>query len=128
MRPGVVAAIIAGILVLVTGLAIGGVAIVLSTTGPSAGDQQASCQARFAADCADIPLPALEEAFGIDLPEGTEVVESNYSGDQSWRLTATFRLGDPAWQVPQGWEAGGQGVYRTAERSGERLTLIAFTS
>lgn len=96
-----------------------------AVAGP--GDQPA-CQSRFGTECSDIPIDQLEDAFGLDLPEGTVVVSSHYTEFQDWRLTATFELPEDGYALPEGWEDAEPGVFRSAELDGTTLTLTAFTT
>jgi hypothetical protein len=125
---GIVAAIIAGGAVLVTAVAVAIVALVVAFGAPPAADDRAACESRFGTECTSIPLEELEEAFEVDLPEGTVVLSSEYTEFQDWRLAATFDLPDASWSLPDGWEDGEPGVFRSSELEDDRLTLIAFTT
>lgn len=82
--------------------------------------------------CTDIPLEEIEEISGLDLPEGTEVVESTYDSFQDWHLGATLLLpegaDDPVAASEDDWEgvADDEGVYRTVATSTQdgRITLV----
>jgi hypothetical protein len=125
---GVVAAIVIGAAVVLAAIAVAGVAIFLAGSAPQADERRAACESRFGTECSDIPLDELEAAFDVDLPDGTVVVSSEYTEFQDWRLAATFELPDDSWSPPAGWENGEPGVYRSSQREGDRLTLIAFTT
>lgn len=116
MRRGVLAAIL--------------VATSLAFAGCTAADpgEQAACQSRFGTECSDIPIDQLEDAFGLELPDGTVVVSSHYSEFQDWRLTATFELPGAGFALPEGWEDAEPGVFRSAELDDTTLTLTAFTT
>lgn len=120
-----------GAALVVVALVIGGVAFAASMyLGAVQADRTDGCSTRFGTECTDIPLEKLEEAFEVDLPEGTTVIDSNYVEFQDWRLTATFELGGP-FEVPAEFFAEGadsDGVFRTADLDGTRLTLTMFTS
>ena len=128
MSRGIVAAIVAGAAVLVTALAVAGVAVFTAFAAPAADEQRAACASRFGTECTAIPLEQLEAAFDVDLPEGTEVLSSEYTEFQDWRLAATFELPDASWPLPDGWHDGEPGVFRSSEREDARLTLIAYTT
>lgn len=83
--------------------------------------------------CTDIPLDQIEEISGLDLPEGTEVVESTYDSFQDWHLGATLLLPegaeDPVAVTEDHWDgvADDEGVHRTVEtstRDGRILLVI----
>ncbi|KNX36753.1 hypothetical protein [Luteipulveratus halotolerans] len=54
--------------------------------------QQEKCTERIDVKCTDIPLAKIEKASHLDLPDGTQVLESSYTRFQDWQLTATVRL------------------------------------
>jgi hypothetical protein len=118
----VLAALIAGAVLVLGALAFGAVAVLTPTA------QQPACESRFGTECSDIPLEQLERAFGVDLPEGTVVVSSEYTEFQDWRLTATFELPEAGFALPDGWDGAEPGVLRSAELDGTTLTLTAFTT
>lgn len=130
MRQRTLVLLIAGMLAVVT-LVIGGVIVAASMfLGAADVDRTDGCSTSFGTECTDIPLEKLEEAFEVDLPEGTTVIDSNYVEFQDWRLTATFELGGP-FEVPAEYYVEGadsEGVFRTADLDGTRLTLTMFTS
>ena len=130
VRRRTLALIVAGALAVVA-LVVGGALVAASMFGGAAGgDRTDGCTTRFGTECSDIPLEKLEEAFEVDLPEGTTVVNSNYVEFQDWRLTATFELGGP-FEVPAEFfveGADGDGVFCTADLDGTTLTLTMFTA
>ncbi|PWD51961.1 hypothetical protein C8046_16245 [Serinibacter arcticus] len=81
--------------------------------------------------CIDLPITEIEQISGLDLPEGTEVLDSSYSAFQDWNLEATLLLPegaeDPVAASEDAWDGQGdeEGVFRTVESSleGGRLTL-----
>lgn len=89
----------------------------------------AACDTRFGTTCDSISLEKLEEAFEVDLPEGTVVLTSSYQQFQDWNLEATFTLPDSTFELPAIWSETGpdaDGVYRTAtfeDDGGETRTL-----
>lgn len=82
--------------------------------------------------CTEIPLDRIEDISGLDLPEGTEVVESTYDSFQDWHLGATLRLPegaeDPVAASEDDWTgvADEDGVHRSVETSTQdgRTTLV----
>ncbi len=51
-----------------------------------------TCTERLGTTCTDIPVAHIAKVSKIDLPEGTEVLDSRSQSFQDQRLTATLRL------------------------------------
>ncbi|TGO04214.1 hypothetical protein SERN_2805 [Serinibacter arcticus] len=116
----------------VRALAAGGLAVLLlAGCSGDAGSTEttASCDR---GGCTDIPLETIEDVSGLDLPEGTEVVESTYDSFQDWHLGATLLLPegaeDPVAASEDDWDgvADDEGVHRTVEATTQdgRTTLV----
>ncbi|GMA30462.1 hypothetical protein [Litorihabitans aurantiacus] len=61
--------------------------------GPDETETDATCERD---GCTDLPLEQIEDISGLDLPEGTEVVDSRYTSFQDWHLEATLGLPEGA--------------------------------
>jgi hypothetical protein len=89
----------------------------------------AACEERFSTSCDSIPLDQLEEAFGVDLPDGTVVLRTSYQQFDNWTLEATFTVTNPTFELPALWNVAvpdSKGVSRVAtlvDVGGETRTL-----
>lgn len=97
-------------------LALGGLGA--CAAGDEGDEPSATCDRE---GCTDISVEQIEEISGLDLPEGTEVLESSYTAFQDWHLSATLLLPegaeDPILASEDAWDGqvDDEGITRSVE-------------